>query len=588
MIKNIQPQWILGAAMGIATFWCAGAPVDAQQPKDHPRLVSVQAARCTTCHDDLLVAGPVVHPAAEDDCTNCHEFTIDDQGSRVALVDSVPALCVICHDKEAEANGDVATPHYPVTDTCLNCHNPHSTEQPNLLLAAQPELCANCHDIDDLQEAHGGQLTAAVTCTSCHNPHGSENPAMLASAKLHPPFEDGDCTACHRQPFGERIRLQARGEMVCTACHGEMSEPDDASVHAAIHGDSRRAGCLSCHNPHMSERARLLLEPVPELCGECHKPILDAVRADTGHAAGEDCTSCHLPHSSTEPRLLTARPPALCGDCHDIEGEELTAKHLGADLTSLDCLACHSPHGTGNPSLLAETIHPPVLDGCDLCHEGNFNELMEDGESALCYACHSDIEDTVAEAEVPHYALELGPCTQCHNPHATAQASLIKAPAGQPCFDCHDDKAPEEGEVLHGVIELIGCQACHEPHGSANETLLRASGAQLCLSCHGPDAIKIDDGAEVVKLLGRFPVPVDEARAIKSLVLSADGTEGHPVAKHRVLGTPTEDELHKVTTTFSGELTCLTCHNPHKGRSQRLFRWEAASTFEACQHCHPK
>jgi predicted CXXCH cytochrome family protein len=370
-----------------------------------------------------------------------------------------------------------------------------------------------------------------------------------------------------------------------------MSEPDDASVHAALEGDRRRAGCLSCHDPHMSSEASLLQQEVPEVCAQCHEPILAAVRADTGHAVGEDCTWCHRPHSSAEPRLLTARPPGLCGDCHDLEGEDLTAAHLGADLTGLDCLACHSPHGAGNPSLLAETLHPPIADGCDLCHEGASDALAEDGESALCYYCHADVEETVAEAEVPHFAMELGPCTQCHNPHATPRPSLVKAPAGRPCFECHPDKAAEEGEVLHGVIEAIGCQACHEPHGSANDTLLRASGPQLCLGCHGPDAIRIEEGADgggTVELLGRFPIPADAARKIRGLALSADGTQGHPVVGHRVLGTPTEAELREAETTYTGELTCLTCHNPHKGRSEELFQWGAASMFEACQHCHPK
>ena len=70
--------------------------------------------------------------------------------------------------------------------------------------------------------------------------------------------------------------------------------------------------------------------------------------------------------------------------------------------------------------------------------------------------------------------------------------------------------------------------------------------------------------------------------------LSAAGDEGHPIAGHRVLGTPTRSELDKVDTTFEGELTCLTCHDPHKGRSEQLLQWGAASAFEACGQCHPK
>jgi len=72
------------------------------------------------------------------------------------------------------------------------------------------------------------------------------------------------------------------------------------------------------------------------------------------------------------------------------------------------------------------------------------------------------------------------------------------------------------------------------------------------------------------------------------LRLSPDGQTGHPVANHRVAGLPTGQGLRKVETTFEGEFSCLTCHDPHKGRSKMMFRWEAASTQEVCRHCHPK
>jgi len=554
---------------------------------EHPRLVKLESTRCTTCHSALLKDAQDVHPPAADDCTTCHQFDISDQGTQVSLVESGNALCLLCHDKEDEAAGTLAAPHEPVTDTCLNCHNPHATPRPRLLVEDQPALCAQCHDLDELEGKHGKQLTQATQCTACHAPHGSANPSMLRSKNLHPPFGDGDCDSCHRQPFGDRVRLTARGEALCTACHGEMSEPDDVSVHAALHG-GRKAGCLSCHDPHMSDQQPLLKEAVPDLCAQCHQPIVDAVRADTGHAVGEDCTTCHLPHSSKKPHLLMDTAPDLCGLCHDLEDDDLRTAHLGADLTKLVCTNCHSPHGTGHPKLLARTLHPVVLDGCDVCHEGKFDKLQEDGGVELCYACHGDIQETAENAAVPHLALEIGPCTECHNPHATPQDALIKSPGAGPCVDCHSDKAPEDDEVAHKVIDLIGCRACHEPHGGSREHMLRMDPPELCLACHGAKAVPLKPGAETVKLMGRFEIPASEAAKIPILPLSADGTRNHPVTGHRVLGKPTAEELARTDTTFTGELTCLTCHDPHKGASHSLFAWGAASSVEACQHCHPK
>jgi predicted CXXCH cytochrome family protein len=495
----------------------------------------------------------------------------------------------MCHSElEAAAALKLESPHFPV-ESCLNCHDAHGSEQQKLLLAGTSELCANCHDVEDLNTQHGGQLTEATDCASCHLPHGSEHPKMLLAAQQHVPFADGSCSGCHREPFGTRIRLRARGERLCTACHGEFPHPEGGSVHAALTGDRTRAGCLSCHDPHMSGQRSLLVQGGPELCGQCHEQVVAAAQAETGHAAAaDDCTSCHLPHTAEHPRLLSDAKQELCAMCHDVEDEDLAASHLGADLGSLECTGCHSPHGAGHPKLLATNLHPPVEDGCDLCHEGAFNELAEDGGAELCLMCHDDIGELASAAPVPHAAMEMDSCTICHNPHASPQRKLVKLPAGGACAECHDDQVAGPEEVAHGVIDLIGCEACHEPHGGEGEKMLRVSGSELCLGCHTLDRVESGPGEQEVTVLGRFTIPQSTANNIASLRLSADGQSNHPVTGHRTLGTPTPEELKRTETTFTGELSCLTCHNPHKGLSSGLFQWQAAGAMEACQHCHPK
>ena len=43
---------------------------------------------------------------------------------------------------EAAAAGDLEAPHAPVTDSCLNCHQPHAGGQEALLTMPKSELCA--------------------------------------------------------------------------------------------------------------------------------------------------------------------------------------------------------------------------------------------------------------------------------------------------------------------------------------------------------------------------------------------------------------------------------------------------------------
>jgi predicted CXXCH cytochrome family protein len=338
----------------------------------------------------------------------------------------------------------------------------------------------------------------------------------------------------------------------------------------------------------MAVNAKLLVEQEPALCKQCHREIVEAAQDETGHyPAGESCLNCHEAHASEQDHILTAGAGELCASCHDVEDADLVRAHLGAELTGPECTGCHTPHGGENPSLLAANLHAPLLDGCDTCHEGAAGQVMEDGESSLCLMCHDDIGEAAEQAEVPHAALEVARCADCHNAHASAQEHLVKKPGGAVCVECHEDQAPSGDEVAHGVIELIGCRACHEPHGGNRPSLLRGTGNELCLSCHDPARVVRDEDGSVV-VLDRFRLTARQGRAVASLRLSPDGQHGHPVTKHRVLGTPTEAELNAVETTFQGELTCLTCHDPHKAPSSLLLRWNAASTFEACLQCHPK
>lgn len=416
-------------------------------------------------------------------------------------------------------------------------------------------------------------------------------PAPGGAVHLHAPYADGACEACHQAPFDGPVRLQAAGEALCTTCHVDLpaAAPPGGSFHAALRGRRGRAGCLSCHEPHKSGAARLLRQGGAALCGECHRDILEQARAGTGHPpAAEDCLACHRPHVSSAPHLLKAAPGDLCRGCHDPAGVALKRAHLQADGRSLDCARCHTPHGSGRKHLLAPHVHPPLLDGCDTCHQGRFDRLAENGAPGLCLLCHDAIRGAAAGAGVPHPAMELASCTDCHEPHASEQERLVRLPGGGECLACHQDQAPAAGETAHGVIRLIGCRACHEPHGGRRPQLLRDDGPGLCLACHDPSRPELAAAEGTVQLLGRFAVPAAEARAMATLRMSSDGRRDHPVPNHRALGTPTESELKRNRTTFKGALTCLTCHNPHKGRTGSLLRWNAASTMESCAHCHAK
>lgn len=581
---------VVAAALVLAAPW-----LPAQAPssgKTHPRLVSAQAARCSTCHEQLTAGKAVAHPATED-CTACHDVAVSEAGTRITVKETGPGLCLACHDAlEAAAQGKLKSPHAPVTDACTNCHSPHASDAPHLLKAAARELCAGCHALADLQAAHGSQLTDKTECTSCHLPHGSSNPRLLAGSKLHAPFADKSCVACHRPLVAGRTRLTARGNELCTGCHGDLARPAPAggSLHAALQPVRGLPGCLGCHAPHMSGNARLLLAGGPQACARCHAAVVSVAQAPTGHApAREDCGGCHQPHSSAQPKLLADAPAALCAGCHDPADATLRKAHLGADLSKLDCLACHSPHGAGQKKLLARNVHPPVLDGCDSCHEGRFDKLGSGGPPALCLACHGDVGEKAEKSKVPHAALQMAGCTECHNPHASGQRALVKSSGAGPCAACHEDQVADAGEFAHGAVTILGCGGCHEPHGGDQPRMLRQSGNALCLACHDARNHKIDPKTPgVVRVMDRLDLTPAQAKSLSTLRLSPDGTRNHPVPRHLTIGTPDPKEVARRGIKFEGEMGCLTCHEPHKGASRQLLRWGVRSSTEACARCHQK
>jgi predicted CXXCH cytochrome family protein len=579
--KNVKPvRQILGVALVLA----AGVVVAGE----HPTLPKVDTEMCKICHEELIDKKPVSHSPVEEDCTVCHEVSQGDDGTTITLSEPEPQLCFMCHDGFEDAvNGDVASPHAPVMGSCLFCHEVHGSEHPALLSAAKADVCAECHEPADITSSHSGQLPDNADCSSCHMPHGGPNERMFTGSAQHSPFADGSCDGCHRKPFGNRLRFRNRGEKQCSACHGSFEVPENGIRHEALATHRGRPGCLDCHDPHMSNQGYMLQSEGPELCGTCHPDVTSLASSDTGHyPAAEDCLGCHAPHVGERGQLLTEPPQDLCLGCHDSGDEDLSEAHLGADLAALECLTCHSPHGSEYGKSLAKNVHPPVLDGCETCHEGGHDELMEDGEAALCLICHEDVGTTAANAKVPHMALEVSRCVDCHNAHASPNDSLIVRAGGQVCLDCHDDQAPREGEDAHGAIDLYGCQACHLPHGGDETAMLRFEGDELCLGCHDRDSVPTAGNDADVLLLDRFPANADELAAMAKLELSPDKNFGHPTDDHRVGGEATKKKSGGITTSFEGVLGCLTCHDPHKGTGGFSFRWGAANRVEACQHCH--
>lgn len=582
---RIMTQFRFAAGAGAAAVALLLASVE-WGSAEHPRLVSVESTNCVSCHDDLLRAATHIHPPVEDDCSSCHSVAVLESGTVVELVAPEPELCLVCHDDyAAAAEGNLTASHAPVTDSCLSCHQPHAATQEKLLSVAESEICFICHQTADVDLMHDLPVSRA-RCGSCHLPHGSDTPAMLLGSEIHPPFEDGSCEGCHRRPRGTKVRLSVEGSRLCFACHSELeSDLDRGSVHTSV----REGRCVDCHQPHMASERRLLTRSGPDLCFPCHRQVEALVKGSGAHAAAaEDCSTCHDPHRSDEAFQLTEKMPELCLKCHEPD-EHLEEIHLGAEMPTTVCVECHDPHGSPSASLLASgSVHAPFEDTCAGCHRGSASELVAGGGSALCFACHADLEQEIRSSSVPHDALEMAECVDCHSPHASRQRRLLRAPEGGVCQSCHEDHAGGAGDFAHGTIDWFGCQSCHQPHGGDKPALLREVGNALCLGCHGENAASpTDDGT--LELRSGFTVPAHRSANLHLVDLDPWQTRGHPIRNHPVSGVVKPKGRTRVAKSLVGEeISCRSCHDPHAGSSRGLFAYGAGSSAELCVACHPR
>jgi predicted CXXCH cytochrome family protein len=308
---------------------------------------------CWMCHGDI---GPqrsmdyTHNPFMKGRCTSCHDPHASDFGP--LLTQSERDLCVTCHPIGLELNR--AQTHPPVANRyCTTCHHPHASDYRGILVSNQRDLCFTCHP------------TVAP---------------LSLKAVQHEPFID-DCTGCH-EPHGSNYLPLLRQEQpsLCYKCHPTIRYDFlKVSHHPA---DSSLLDCAGCHDPHAADYPALLTAKDNAVCYKCHDAAIGAAYAikptydPSAHGTAKLlCIRCHTPHGSNYIPLLRKTNPQLCLDCHGpvVDGpnkhpfrpnvwDVVAKKPLTCTTT------CHNPHGTDQNFMLQRYSWP--YDGqCLQCHD---------------------------------------------------------------------------------------------------------------------------------------------------------------------------------------------------------------------------
>lgn len=325
---------------------------------------------CTRCHSDVQRRKdrPIVHrPVAEGKCADCHE----PHGSphQALLVEQGTTLCATCHDELASWK-ERQVQHRPFAQgRCSSCHDPHSSATPGLLDAGGSGICLRCHQTDDsFTAAHRGYPVQKAACHQCHDPHASAQRGLFKES-VHAPFESGDCRSCHPGPGASNpfATLQPMDEL-CGDCHGETVLE---SITAPFPHVSAGGGqCVACHNPHTGDGTGLLRREPEAVCTGCHDPGGAKSGEEGRHLTHQsfECSTCHQPHGGEQPLLFAVDSVDLCGTCHTHEhgvrhplGEETRDPRTGNPMT---CLSCHGIHESPGEYFLFEADQRMLCIGC--------------------------------------------------------------------------------------------------------------------------------------------------------------------------------------------------------------------------------
>ncbi|MGO8764979.1 MAG: cytochrome c3 family protein [Limisphaerales bacterium] len=231
-------------------------------------------------------------------------YRIFKNGKRTVLITGATVLltaAISCTtvDRTAVVLPDVPGATYVGSDQCDTCHD---------------DIYKNFVTADHARLMAQGNNALNAGCESCHGPCSTH---MNSGGDTLPPYS---FTAGRgsRSSYGARLTdVPPRSEeTVCYQCHADVRAQFELPTHHPV--PEGRMTCTDCHDPHTGSIFKgggtaLLSEN--DMCLRCHQ-------AERGpfvfehQALREGCTTCHNPHGSINAKLLVDRDSNLCLRCH--------------------------------------------------------------------------------------------------------------------------------------------------------------------------------------------------------------------------------------------------------------------------------
>lgn len=216
---------------------------------------SAHSNLCIGCHPDIGKGHNYIHSAVNIGCQTCHTIIPGKEHpegkNSIKLKTDLPELCFQCHKKSKFTKKYV---HMPIDKgMCILCHNPHQSDNENLLLFNEPqEVCYRCHAKEKFNKKYTHKVAEGGCGIRCHSHHSSDYPSLLSSNI------NDMCSGCHiEQNSGKHIVSLPRGKV-----HPIYLKKDPGKK-------TKEMTCISCHNPHGSKYRKLFT--YKNICNRCHR-----------------------------------------------------------------------------------------------------------------------------------------------------------------------------------------------------------------------------------------------------------------------------------------------------------------------------
>ena len=493
--KNKFPIGLIGFSLSLAwlLFLVLSQPISA----DGPRLDEA----CRECHGNND-AGVWTLPSGE-----ALPLYVDVAGFAASAHGEQTAEGVLCTDCHA-GKARYQYPHQPnpaqtgrdvtraVSETCQDCHYPHSPFHQADQIGAETPVCADCHGSHHITVAENIPDNMAGNCLACHQ---DQTPAWAADS------------LAWRPGFGQAADGYV-GSNRCVGCHEDYYFSWRETRHARMVQDPQtNPGAVVGDFYRFDRKLTFQLEEVVYTIGSrwVQQYLSQNEAGDLVFLPAQWHVETETWQVYTPPAGADVPWPQQCGSCH-VTG--LNTETWGFAEIAIGCESCHGPGAehVADP----EQVQPfQAVDDqvCGACHSRGtspdgypFPATYRPGEALTDHFTLSTAEtdfwpDGSAKRNYQHYqewqldsrmaqSDEVN-CVTCHAVHEVgAGPSQLQAPLNGLCLNCHNDRQQIIDHIpFHNrasADRTFFCSDCHMPaltDPTASET---TAGAPYAVHSH--------------------------------------------------------------------------------------------------------